>query len=176
MLESRRPVELCPRGDEPGRPAHPGPWQHGPAGSAAGIGYRLPNRKPVRRHIAGRRADLTRRGRAAVIIGYAECAHDAVRVHRQVARLRVEGTLGLAGALHRPVPSARRADAGRGRPDRRGVLLRAGRAQGHQRRRLGRRLEAPSLRLGVQGQTRRPSTPRSVSCGCTRWRWRTRRC
>ena len=55
-----------------------------------------------------------------------------------------------------PVPAAGRADAGRGGPGRRDVLLRAGRAQGHRRRRLGRRLEAPSLRLGVQGPARRP--------------------
>ena len=31
--------------------------------------------------------------------------------------LRAEGALGLAGALHRPVPSAGRTDAGRRRPD-----------------------------------------------------------
>ena len=60
------------------------------------------------------------------LIGYSECAHDAVRVHRQVARRRVEGTLGLAGALHRSVPVTRRADASRDRPDRRGLLLERG--------------------------------------------------
>ena len=34
-------------------------------------------------------------------MGYAERAHDAVRVHQQVARLGAQGALGLAGALHR---------------------------------------------------------------------------
>ena len=54
------------------------------------------------------------------------------------------------------MPAAGRADAGRSRSDRRDVLLRAGRAQGHGRRRLGGRLEAPPLRLGIQGPARRP--------------------
>ena len=76
---------------------------------------------------------------------------NASRLHHEVAGLGAEGALGIAGALPRPVPAAGRADAGRGRPDGRDVLLRAGRAQGHRRRRLGRRLEAAPLRLGIQG-------------------------
>ena len=84
-----------------------------------------------------------------------------------MARIGAQGALGLAGALHRPVPAARRADAGRGRPDWRGVLLRARRSQGHRRRRLGRCLEAPPLRLGVQGQagrSRRRVRPAAAVC------------
>ena len=63
----------------------------------------------------------------------------------------------LAGALHRPLPPARRADAQRGRPRRRVVYLR-GRRGTHQHRPqgLGRRLAARLLRLGVQGRARRP--------------------
>ena len=80
---------------------------------------------------------------------------DARRIHRQVAGIRAEGALGVAVALHRPVPAARRADADGRRPDRRVVLLRARRAEGHRRRRLGRRVEARLLRVGVQGPPRR---------------------
>ena len=66
-----------------------------------------------------------------------DCAHDTVRVHQQVASLGAKGAIGLSGALPGSVPVARRSDAGRGGPVGRDVLLRAGRAQGHRRRRLG---------------------------------------
>ena len=49
-----------------------------------------------------------------------------------------------------------RTHARRGRSERTALLLRARRAQGHRRPRLGRRLETPLLRLGVQGQAQRP--------------------
>ena len=81
---------------------------------------------------------------------------DAGRIHRQVAGLRVEGKLGGAGALHRPVPSARRADPRRGRPHGRALLLRTRRPQGYRRQRLGGCVEKGLLRLGIQGQARRP--------------------
>ena len=81
---------------------------------------------------------------------------DAGRVHLQVASVRVEGKLGVAGALHRPVPSTRRTDTGGSRPGGRVVLLRARRAKRHRRRRLGRCVEARLLRVGVQGPPRRP--------------------
>ena len=48
-----------------------------------------------------------------------------------MAGIRAEGALHGAGALLRPLPSARRADTGRGRPDRRALLLRARRAEGY---------------------------------------------
>ena len=54
------------------------------------------------------------------------------------------------------MPSAGRADAGRSGSVGRDVLLREGRPEGHRRRRLGRRLEALPLRLGVQGEAREP--------------------
>ena len=73
-------------------------------------------------------------------------------------------------------PAAGGADAGRGGPDGRDVLLRAGRAEGHGRRRLGGRLEAVPLRLGGTRGGARTSTPPSPSSGSIRWRWRTRRC
>ena len=81
--------------------------------------------------------------------------HDAGRVHRQVADVGVEGALRIPGALHRPVSSAGRADTGGSRPVGRVVLLRARRAEGHRWRRLGRRVEARLLRVGVQGPSRR---------------------
>ena len=49
-----------------------------------------------------------------------------------------------------------RTDTGRSRPHRRALLLRARGAQGHRRRRLGRRVEATLLRLGIQGPTGGP--------------------
>ena len=77
-------------------------------------------------------------------------------VHCQVVGFRVEGKPGGAVALQRPVPHARRADADRSRPHRRALLLRARRAEGLGRRRLGRRVEARPLRLGVQRPARQP--------------------
>ena len=53
------------------------------------------------------------------------------------------------------MPACGRTDAGRGRPDRGNVLLRARSAEGRGRRRLGRRVETASFRMGVQGQARR---------------------
>ena len=73
-----------------------------------------------------------------------------------MACLRTEGAVGIPRALYRPVPAAQRADAGRGRSFRRDVLLRARCPEGNRRRWLGRRVEASSLRLGVQGQASRP--------------------
>ena len=68
----------------------------------------------------------------------------------------LKGALRRAGAFHRPVPPARRADPGGGRSHRRPLLLRAGRGEGLGRRGLGRRVEASLLRVGVQGQARQP--------------------
>ena len=44
------------------------------------------------------------------------------------------------------------------------------------RRRLGRRLDARPLRLGVQGQAQETSTPPTANCCSTARPWRTRRC
>ena len=52
------------------------------------------------------------------------------RVHRHVAVVGTEGALGVAGAVHPPVPSARRADTRGSRPCGRTVLLRARCAEG----------------------------------------------
>ena len=71
---------------------------------------------------------------------------------------------GGAAALPRPVRAARPPHAGRGRPARRVVQLRARRGQDRGRRRLGRRLEAGLLRLGVQGQAQGPRRRLRRSC------------
>ncbi len=47
-------------------------------------------------------------------------------VHSEVARVGAKGALRRPGALHRPVPTARRTDPGRGRSHGRPLLLRAG--------------------------------------------------
>ncbi len=62
---------------------------------------------------------------------------------------------GRAGAFHRPVPRAGRADADRGRRPGR-LQLREGRHQDRRRRRLRRCLEARPLRLGIQEGPRQP--------------------
>ncbi len=62
----------------------------------------------------------------------------------------------LPAALPRPVRAAGPAQAGRGRPRRHLVHLRARRAEDRRRQGLGRRLDARPLRLGVQGQAQGP--------------------
>ena len=71
-------------------------------------------------------------------------------------RRRPQGTRRLPGALPRPLPPGRPPHAGRGRPHRRVLHLRGRRGQDRRRPGLGRRLEEGLLRLGVQGQARRP--------------------
>ena len=97
---------------------------------------------------------LTRPGSRATAA--ARAAHDAWRIRREVAGVGAEGALCGPGTLHRPVPTPRRADARRCRPHRRALLLRTRGTQRHRRRRLGGRVEAPLLRVGVQGQARQP--------------------
>ena len=68
-------------------------------------------------HGAGRRIGLP--WQVPVVMGYPERAHDAVRIHRQVARLDADRAVAIAPALSRPLRVARRTESGRGRPARR---------------------------------------------------------
>ena len=70
--------------------------------------------------------------------------------------VRRAGAVRPGAGTHPPAAGGGMNGAGRGGPDGRDVLLRAGRAEGHGRRRLGGRLEAVPLRLGVQGAARGP--------------------
>ena len=54
-----------------------------------------------------------------VVTGYPERAHDAVRIHRQVARHDADRAVAIAPALPRLLRVARRTEAGRDRPARR---------------------------------------------------------
>ena len=128
------------------------------------------------RHSQRRAAGLGRKARQParrVPIGHPVTPYG---LHRQVARLRAEGALRGAGALHRPLPAAGRADAGRGRSVRRDVLLRAGGRARTPAATAGPTSGSATTSPGSTRDTVPTSTPRSSSFGSTRWRRRTRRC
>ena len=64
--------------------------------------------------VGGIRSALSHLPHTILLMDYVEPANDAAWVRHQMAGLRADGELRVAGARHRPVTAAGRANAGRG--------------------------------------------------------------